>query len=387
MSPWPKRRNMSNSESISSAPDWAAVRAEFAALQDWTFLNTATFGQLPRAALQATAMHYARRDALACMDFMEWFDDADAIRASAARLVHARAEDIGFIPNASSALSVLMSGLEWKAGDQVITLEHEFPNNLYWPALLSAAGVEFLTVPWSRLYESLTERTRLVLVSTVNYSTGFRVPAEELGLWLRRRGILFYIDGTQSVGALNFDVRAVQPDMLAVNAYKWLISPNGAGFVYVSPSLRRNLKPNVVGWRSHKDWRRVASLHHGKPEFTEGAEKYEGGMLNFPSLYAMGASLELIHSLPPAQIESRVLALAADCANVLREAGGEVEYVDTPIVTARFPDRDASALAESLKQHRIIVSARHGRLRVSTHFYNDESDLTRLREALQSGQQ
>ena len=368
----------------SASPDWGAVRREFPALQDWTFLNTATFGQLPHAAVQATALHYARRDALACTDFLEWFDDVDGIRASVARLVHATPSDIAFVTNASTALSILIGGLEWEPGDQVVSLEHEFPNNLYWPSLLSTSGVDFLTVPWSRLYESLTPRTRLVLVSSVNYSTGLRLPLEELGRELRQRGILLYVDGTQSLGALQFDCRAVQPDMLAAHAYKWLISPNGAGFLYVSPAMRARLKPNVVGWRSHADWRRVDSLHHGAPVFVDAAEKYEGGMLNFPSLYAMGASLDMIHALGADRIESRVLSLAAECADVLRDCGAEVEYSGTPIVTGRFPERDASALARSLKERRIIVSARHGRLRVSTHFYNDTSDLERLRAALTS---
>jgi selenocysteine lyase/cysteine desulfurase len=376
---------MSNSASIKPAPpDWAAVRRGFPALQNWTYLNTATYGQLPHVAVQATTDHYERRDAFACTDFLAWFDDIDAIRASTARLVNAHADDIAFITNAASALSALMTGIDWKPGDQVIALEHEFPNNIYWPSLLANAGVEFITVPWQRFYESLTVRTRLALVSTVNYSTGFRVPAEELGRVLRERDILYYLDGTQSVGALRLDVQKVQPDMLAVHAYKWLISPNGAGFMYVSPVLRKELKPNIVGWRSHKDWRRVDSLHHGAPEFVASAEKYEGGMLNFPSIYAMGASLDLMHQLGPDQIEARVLDLAERCTEALQDAGAEVEHGDTPIVTARFPDRDASVLARELKEQRIVVSARHSRLRVSTHFYNDQSDIDRLAGALKT---
>jgi cysteine desulfurase / selenocysteine lyase len=374
---------MSSSASNNPAPpDWASVRREFPALQDWTFLNTATYGQLPRAAVQATSAHYERRDAYACTDFLDWFDDIDAIRASVARLIHGSAEDIAFITNAASALSLLMDGIEWRPADQIIALEHEFPNNIYWPSLLKTSGVEFVTVPWERFYESLTDRTRLVVISTVNYSTGFRIPAEEIGRVLRERGILYYLDGTQSLGALQFDVQKVRPDMLAVHAYKWLISPNGAGFMYVSPEFRERLKPNVVGWRSHKDWRRVDSLHHGAPEFVAGAEKYEGGMLNFPSLYAMGASLDLIHHLGPDRIEARVLDLAERCSAALQSCGAEVEHGSTPIITARFLDRDASALAHSLKEHRIIVSARHGRLRVSTHFYNDQTDIDRLTAAI-----
>jgi selenocysteine lyase/cysteine desulfurase len=369
-------------DASTSQPDWRAVRAEFPALSNWTFLNTATYGQLPKRAVRATAEHFAHRDALACTDFLSWFDDADAIRQSIARLIQCDAEDVAFVTNASTALGLLMTGIDWKPGDQVLSLEHEFPNNLYWPSLLASEGVEFVEVPYGRLMDSLTNRTKLVLVSTINYSTGFRVPLDELGRVLRQRGIIYYVDGTQSMGALRFDVRSVQPDMLAVHGYKWLISPNGAGFMYVSPELRRKLRPNVVGWRSHKDWRRVDSLHHGAPEFVESTEKYEGGMLNFPSLYAMGASIDLILELGPDRIEARVLDLAAKCAQSLREAGGEVEYGNTPIVTARFEGRDATALARSLRDQRIVVSARHGRLRVSTHFYNDETDIERLHTAL-----
>jgi selenocysteine lyase/cysteine desulfurase len=332
--------------------------------------------------VEAVNGHFTRRDALACTDFLEWFDDADAIRQSIAQLIHAAPEDIAFVPNAATGLGLLMSGITWKPGDQVIALEHEFPNNLYWPSLLRTSGVEFLEVSWQRLYDSLTERTRLVLVSSVNYSTGFRVPAEELGRVLREKGILYYIDGTQSAGALRFDAQAVKPDMLAVHGYKWLISPNGAGFVYVSPEFRERLRPNIVGWRSHKDWRRVDSLHHGAPEFVSAAEKYEGGMLNFPSLYAMGASVDMLLELGPERIERRVLELADRCARVLEEAGGHIEHHGSPILLARFPDRDVARLSKALRDRRIVVSARHGRLRVSTHFYNDEGDLDRLREAL-----
>lgn len=365
-------------------PDWALVRDEFPALKDWTFLNTATFGQLPRRSVEAVNRHFARRDATACMDFLDWFDDVDSIRQSLADLIHCSAADIAFIPNAATALGLLVTGMRWKPGERIVALEHEFPNNLYWPALLAAEGVEFIEAPWERLYENLTGRTRLVLASTVNYSTGFRAPLEELASEARRRGILLYLDGTQSVGALRFDAAAVQPDMLAVHAYKWLLGPNGSGFMYVSPSLRERLQPNVVGWRSHKDWRRVDCLHHGAPEFVESAEKYEGGMLNFAGLYAMGESVNLMLTLGPERIEARVLELAAECAKVLEEAGGIVESRNSPIVMARFPDRDASDLARSLKERRILVSARHGRLRVSTHFYNNHDDLTRLSEALAS---
>ncbi len=282
------------------ATDWAKIRSEFPALQNWTFLNTATFGQLPRCAAEAVRRHFEHRDELACSDFLHWFDDMDRVRELVARLIHCTAEDIAFVPNASTGLAVLINGLHWRAGDRIVALEGEFPNNSYFPLVLGTQAVEFVETSWENFESEFTPATRLVLMSTVNYTTGFRPPVEKIARFLRDRGVLFYIDGTQSVGALEFDIASVQPDVFAVHAYKWLLSPNGAGFVYVRPELRQTLPPNVVGWRSDRGWRSVDQLNHGVPEFSEAAEKYEGGMLNFSALYAMGASVQMMLDIGPA---------------------------------------------------------------------------------------
>ncbi len=368
--------------------DWRAVRAEFPALERWTFLNTATYGQMPRRAVEAAARHYAHRDELACSDFLSWFDDADRIRGLIAQLIHSAPEDIAFIPNAATALGLLLGGLDWQPGDRIVTLQDEFPNNLYHPALLAARGVEVVEAPWSEFYPSVTSRTRLVVLSEVNYTTGFRPPLQEISEFLHERDVLLYVDGTQSLGALQFDVRRLRPDMLAVHGYKWMLAPNGAGFMYVAPALRERLHPSVVGWRSHRDWRRVDNLHHGAPEFKSDAEKYEGGMLPFPLLYPMGASVEMFLEIGPALIEQRVIDLTTLVREALRRLGArlladEGPHYNSPVVAARVQGADASELARQLKQRRVLVSARHGLLRLSAHFYNNEEDIERFEAELQ----
>lgn len=362
--------------------DWNDVRAQFPALANWTYLNTATYGQLPRRGTERVAWHFAHRDEVACWDFLSWFDDMDHVRDLAARLIHAERDDIAFVQNASTALGLLLAGLDWKPGDRVLTLADEFPNNIYAPGVLQRRGIEFVEAPWERFYEAVDDRTRLVVISSANYITGFVPPLEEMAAFLRKRGVLFYVDGTQSVGALQFDVRRVHPDMLAVHGYKWLNSPDGATFVYVAPGLRERLDPAVVGWRSHRNWRNVDNLHHGVPEFPDTAEKYEGGMLPFSILYALGASLEMILEIGPEVIEKRVLELSGCVRDIGRELGGEPVSLNSPIVSIRFNGRDPSPLARALKEERVLVAARHGLLRVSTHFYNNEADLENLRGAL-----
>ena len=370
-------------------PDWNRIRAQFPALEKWTFLNTATYGQTPRVASEAATQHLAHRDELACSDFLTWFDDADCIRGRVAQLVLCEPDDVAFIGNAAIGLSLLIGGIDWQPGDRVITLADEFPNNLYYPALLAGRGVEFVESPWERFTSELKSGARLVVLSTVNYTSGFRPPLEEVIDAAHHAGALVCVDGTQSVGALMFDYSRLRPDMLVVDAYKWMLSPNGAGFMIVSERTREWLKPNVVGWRSHHGWRDVDRLHHGAPEFKTAAEKYEGGMLNFPSLYAMDATIRMMLEIGSETIELRVLEMADACRQTLRELGAHLTFdqsphYDSPVIAARFEGRDASALARELKARHVLVAARHGNLRVSTHFYNNEEDLERFSTELKS---
>ena len=359
--------------------DFSSIRNQFPSLAHWTYLNTATYGQMPRAAAEAVSRHFARRAELACTDFLTWFVDMDKIRGLCARLINCQPDDIAFATSASNGLSWLTQGIDWRQGDEILTLDPEFPNQAYQVALEERHGVKYRAVPWPEFYNAVNDRTRLVVLSTVNYATGFRPPIEEISAFLRaRRNILFYSDGTQSLGGLQYDVAAIRPSMFCVDAYKWMLSPNGAGFVYISPELRQTLLPTVIGWRTDKGWRNPNALNHGKPVFSGDAQGYEGGMIDFPSLYAMGAVIEMMIELGPAAIEQRVLELADTVREGLRQLGANVNTDHTPIVTARFEGHDSAAIAGALKQERIIVSARQGRLRVSPHFYNNSDDLALL---------
>jgi selenocysteine lyase/cysteine desulfurase len=362
--------------------DWNAVRAEFPALENWTYLNTATYGHVPRRGVEAIAKHFAHRDELACTDFLAWYDESDQIRGTLAKLINASADDIAYIQNSSIAMGLLAGGLDWRDGDNVVTLADEFPNCLYLPALVERHGVQFREVPWERFYESIDDRTRLVAISEVNYASGLRPPIAEVSKFLRQRGILLYIDGTQSIGALRFDVKQVQPDMLAVHGYKWMCSPTGVGFMYVAPSLRPRLQPSVAGWRSNKDWRNVDNLHHGVPEFKQSAERYEGGGLQFGLIDAMGAVAEWMLELGTDEIERRVLDLSRCVREKLKRLGAETGESAGQIAAVKFPGVDSSRLAQELKSRKIVTAARHGYFRVSPHFFNNEADVNRLEDEL-----
>ena len=353
--------------------NWGVIRREFPALENRAYLNTATFGQLPRRATEAVSKHWQHRDELACTDFLSWYDDADRLRASIAKLTGATAGDIAFVSNAAAALGMVLAALDLKPEDNIVTLQDEFPNYLYMPQMRE--------VPWERFYDAIDKNTRLVAISEVNYSTGFRPPLEEISKFTRERGVILFVDGTQSLGALTVDVRKLGIDIYAAHAYKWLISPPGAAFMAVSEPLRSKLRPMMVGWRSHKTWRDVDNLHHGVPEFSDTAEKYEGGGLPFALLYALEQSVGMMLEIGPEVIEERVMQLADSTRDRLREFSASVN-AGSQIVAAQFPGLDPSHLARELKKKRVHVAARHGFLRVSPHFYNNHDDLEQLCEAI-----
>jgi selenocysteine lyase/cysteine desulfurase len=347
--------------------DWGAVRAEFPALCEWTYLNTATLGLISKRSTAAIQAHFERRDRFANADFLSWWDDMDGIRALIAQMLACQSTDIAFFPNSSAALALAVTAIGWQPGDEIVTLLDEFPNQVY---LSACPGVRLVETSPDRLWDSLTPRTRMVAISAVNYQTGLRAPWEQMAAPLRERGIFFYVDATQAFGALQTRLTSGAPDMLSVNCYKWACSPPGAAFAFIHPDLRRTLPPNIVGWRSDAGWRDMQNLKHGVPEFSNKAEKYESGMLAFPSLYGLEAALELILEIGPAAIEERVLALAKAC-------GGDGSSQIVTILLA-----DAPEVAAQLKREGILVSARRGKLRISPHFYNNEDDIARLQSRL-----
>jgi len=172
--------------------------------------------------------------------------------------------------------------------------------------------------------------------------------------------------------------------MYAVNCYKWLNAPPGAAFMLVPAQTRKWLQPQSLGWRSHWDWRNVNSLHLGSPVFSDDADRYEGGMLPFENIFALRESVRLLHEMGMEVVEDRVLTLAERIRAVLTAECAEIVSGNSHIVAARLPEPwQAPQVASQLEALGVDVSARHGLLRVSAHYYNNEQDIERFGAALQ----
>ncbi|MCU0229376.1 MAG: aminotransferase class V-fold PLP-dependent enzyme [Bryobacterales bacterium] len=366
--------------------DWQQIRAQFPSLQHSAWLNTATFGQVPLRAQAAIGAHFERRNRVGPKDFLHWFGESDEVRVDIARMFEVTADDVAFIPNTSYALSLMVHALHWEVGDEVLTFENEFPNQIYAPSLLEERGVRLRTASLSRWRAALSHRTKLVALSHTNYATGEHADIDGMADAVHACGGVLYVDGTQTAGVRRVRFGASPPDVYAVNAYKWMNTPPGVGFLLAPADTRQWLQPHTVGWRSHKDWRNVNQLHLGAPEFSMSAERYEGGMLPFVNLFAMRESIRMVLEIGLETVEARVLSLSARVSAALQAAGCTPchgEEGPGHIVAATLPqDANPGVVAKRLEELNVMVSARHGYLRVSPHYYNNEGDVDAFASAL-----
>lgn len=372
--------------------DEATVRRwrdeEFAVTRECAYMNHAGNGPLPRRGVERMQ---GLADLVSRSGDRRWLErntEMDRVRGLAARLLGARhAHEIAFVENTSAGLSLVASGIDWKPGDNIVSAHMEFPSNVYPWMQLGERGVELWQVPErdgridpDELLGMLDERTRMVALSSVQYASGFRSDLARIGAACRERGILFVVDGIQSLGALAHDVERELVDVWAGSSHKWLLGPEGIGLLYVSDRVIEQIRPVRSGWRSMRksfDWTELAL------DLTAGAKRFESGTLNAYGIVALGGALEIFLEIGAGDLENRVLALADRAAKGLAGLGFQVISSRRPgetsgIVSAVHPEHAANDLVKRLAKKDVVVAARAGRFRVSAHFYNSEEEIDRM---------
>jgi cysteine desulfurase / selenocysteine lyase len=314
--------------------------------------------------------------------------DAETIDL-AANLLRTQSSNVAFLSCASEALHVLASSLEWKAGDEVLISESEFPSNVLPWLRLRQLGVYVIVVAVKRVGFDLAEvlqrispRTRVVSLSLVSYKTGAYLPfVHELAMEAKRAGAILCVDATQALGRCLVPLEGV--DYLMSSSFKWLLGPHGLGIVYMSPEFRRNFRPASVGWYSVSDVFRPDRFNNY--ELKPGAACISAGMPNFPSLYMLRNSLRFLLGAGVRAIFDDLQPLVAHLRNGLESLGCDLLTPANPRFTSgnvSFAHPDAEQIGAALERNGVIVWSGDGRVRASVHLYNDSSDVDRFLDVL-----
>lgn len=380
-----------------SLNDEAWRKEQFPVLRDHVFLAHAGVSALPAAARDALTAYADYAAVNGQEDDHIWRRIAGA-RQRAADLIGARPCEIALLGPTALGLSLVAQGWPWESGDEVIYYPDDYPANVYPWLALESRGVKPVPlvadrlgeVTWEAVERALTPATRMVALASCHYLTGFRIDVDTIGQGLHERGILFCLDGIQTLGAFPTSVQHV--DFLSADSHKWMLGPVGAGIFYVSEEHHGRLKPALLGAWNVISPEFVAQDHIA---YYDGARRYEPGSLNIPGILAMDASLSMLMDAGAPFVMQRVLDLRAHLLAELESRGfeGAACMVDAPekhhsgIVTAWHPTMDLSGLYKRLTAERILVSMRRSRdetpfIRFSPHFYNTREDLHRAIAAI-----
>jgi L-cysteine/cystine lyase len=316
------------------------------------------------------------------------------LRAAVGRVLGAPADEIALAESSTAAMNMVVWGIDWRPGDELVTTNLEHPG-LAVPLAVAARrrglrlrvldlvdGDEDLQAAVSRV---AGPRTRLVAVSHVAWSTGARVDVEGAALAAHEAGALVLVDGAQGAGAVPTDPRALGADAYAVASQKWLLGPEGLGALWVAPEAMERIDLTASGYESGTGHTRLGgvALH-------AGARRYE--VSTKPDLLVPGwlASLAWLEGLGWDWVHERTRAAAATARERLAALPG-VRVLTPPgesggLVTFTVDGVDPEAAYAPLADDGVILRwvPNPRALRASAGFFTDEGDLDRLVAAVRA---
>jgi cysteine desulfurase/selenocysteine lyase len=356
-----------------------AAHDEFPQLPGLRYLNHAAVSPWPQRAVDAVSRFATENAQSGARDYSRWLQVERRLRERLQRLLNAPScADIALVKNTSEALSFVAFGLDWRAGDQVVISDEEFPSNrVVWEAL-APLGVEVVQVNLhsgdaeTALIDACGPRTRLMAISAVQYASGLRLDLPRLGQGCRERGVLLCIDAIQQLGALPFDVQASQCAFAMADGHKWLLGPEGLGVFYCRSDLRAELKLHEYGWHmlehagdyQRNDWAPARS-----------ARRFECGSPNMLGAMALEASLSLLEEVGMPQVEQALQERMQWLIDGLRKLPGArlhsaVQHQQRAgILTFSLDGWQHQTLFERLKEQQVICAQRGAGIRLSPHFY------------------
>jgi selenocysteine lyase/cysteine desulfurase len=364
---------------------------------DLAFFNHAGVSPLPADVAQA--VHgYADQAARAGYFGSTWMEDMQDFRVVSAELIGARSpNEIAFVPNTATGVSVSAGALNLQDGDRILVTDAEYPSNRHFYNALQQRGVELDIVrqqedgriPTEDIISAVNQRTRLVGISHVQWGSGFRSNLRPIADAVHAVGGLLSVDAIQSAGALPVNVVADDIDILAAGGHKWMLGPTGSGMLYIREELIEGLIPPVLGANSMD-----GGLGAGNDELilSPTASRFEPGATPTAAMLGMRAAIRHLLNIGIDNVWAQLEAVTAYLCDALTAAGCQVfsprgtsersgiVIFDPPPELAERETVDETW--ERLQDSGIITAVRFGRLRASPHFYTPESDIDRLVAAL-----
>jgi len=359
--------------------DFSEVRSLFPITKEYLYFDASSLSPYCTPVIEAIRRFEEQRKSSGSLYWDEWYGGIEDCRSKIANLINASSSEVALLKNTSEGVNLVALLMDWEKGDNVVVTDVDFPANVYPFLNQKKKGVEVRFIEGERgitpeqVAEVIDEKTKLVSLSHVIFRTGYRLDLAEIGRICRENNAYLHVDATQSVGAMQVDVKNMNVDFLSAAGYKWMLSPLGSGFFYIRKELLGEETP-VLGWLSVKDPEAFDAKNY---ELSENASRFELGNYDLSAFLGMRAAIELIEKIGTSKVEKRILELSSMLLDGLQEMGIEVfsdfdEQNRSGIVCAKGEFEE-----DELLKNKVIATVREY-TRFATHIYNDESDIERL---------
>ena len=369
------------------------LRSLFPITKRAIYVNHAAISPLPTPTVEAIESQLKDVCENGSINFRSWIAVKEHARSLLAQLLGARPEQVAFMRNTSDGLSTVANGLKWSTGQNVVTFRKEFPANIYpWLRLRDAFGVEvrmcderYGRVDIDELETLVDSNTRVIAISHVQYASGFRADLERLGRLARKYDALLVVDVIQSLGVMPLDVGSELVDVAAGASHKWLLGPEGVGYLYLSDRARDRVEPTLVGWISVVN---PEDYNNFEQDWNRGTLPWETGTGAAALIHGLNASLELLRGVGTQRIATYLEELTDHFCQQLtaknyrvigdRKAGEKSQIV----CIEHGGGLSAMGLYVELKKKNIIAAPRANRLRIAPHLYNTVEEMMSIADAL-----
>jgi len=382
--------------------DLAAIRRDIPALERSVFLNTGGIGPTPRPVHERLLNEFTETYLNGAPVFMRPQSvqmEEDRARQELARFIGAAPQDICFTRGVSDGANIVMGGLGWQPGDELITTDEEHPAFLMPIMLLKQRfGIVVRTLELANSAETLLERfqnllsprTRLAAFSHVTTDNGLRLPVRDMCASACDAGVPVFLDGAQSVGQFPVDVREIGCAFFGALSYKWLLGPYSAGVLYLDEAWRDRLEVTMTGARAERGMDRAT----GQITFAEGARRFEFGPRALPLHLAMVEAAHYLEGIGLEAIEAHVqtkttwLREALRAIPKVRVLSPETPDLATGVVNLEIEGLRGQEVCAALRNRwNIVTRSTHLRsdgVRVSVAFFTTDEELETLLHGVQA---
>jgi cysteine desulfurase / selenocysteine lyase len=370
--------------------DWEKIRKDFPVTKSYTYLANAAISPIPTPVAQETLRFYDSMLNHAGTLWPDWIEKMEQARQIYARFINASSDEVGFTHSTSEGMNIIAHMLSAKGS--VISNELEFPSSIL-PWINRGSYVHFVKAKNGRILkqdisDAISTKTKSVVISHVQYSTGFRQDLADLSELTRKHGLYLVVNSTQSLGAVRFDVKDFGVDFMASNGHKWILSSFGVGTIFIKREYLEDVAEFHPPFYSQLGQKQRDVYDNSKIDMSATASRFELGSPHFSNILSLKAAIEYLSKIGITNIERRILTLTSYLVEKLQELDLDIispleeEKMRSGIIVFKMPD--ALEIVRKLEEKRIIVSARGGGIRVSPHFYNNEEDVGILIRALRA---